>query len=94
MSRFHRLRHHALPRRIRWRILNRADFCCEKCGRRGRALEVDHVIPLSEGGTSDPDNLQALCRDCHLAKTRRENGGARGANEWEAFARRRRQRSA
>ena len=36
--------------------------------------EVDHVQPLQWGG--DPwalDNLQVLCRGCHIEKTRREN---------------------
>lgn len=37
-------------------------------------LEVDHVVPLVAGGAVyDPDNLQALCRDCHIAKTAAEN---------------------
>jgi 5-methylcytosine-specific restriction protein A len=33
---------------------------------------LDHTIPLEEGGTNDPDNLQGLCHDCHDAKTERE----------------------
>ena len=32
-------------------------------------LEVDHKIPLSDGGTNDIDNLWLLCRDCHKKKT-------------------------
>jgi len=33
-------------------------------------LEVDHIIPLHQGGAAvDLDNLQTLCRDCHLAKS-------------------------
>ena len=37
-------------------------------------MEVDHVIPLDKGGDPwDLANLQALCRDCHIKKTRREN---------------------
>lgn len=43
-----------------------------KCGH--IAEEVDHILPLADGG--DPyrfDNLQSLCRECHFAKTREEN---------------------
>lgn len=29
---------------------------------------VDHVIPRSEGGSDDPDNLQAAHRGCNQAK--------------------------
>ena len=32
---------------------------CSKCGKAGR-LEVHHIIPISEGGTNDPENL------CHV----------------------------
>ncbi|MDH0049642.1 HNH endonuclease [Comamonas terrigena] len=48
---------------------------CVECKRRGevRLWDVlDHVIPLEEGGTNDPGNLQGLCHDCHGAKTERE----------------------
>ena len=39
-------------------------------------MEVDHVRPLAdhpEQDPFDPAGLQALCRGCHIAKTRREN---------------------
>ena len=32
----------------------------------------DHVIPLAEGGLEQEDNIQALCRPCHQAKTEQE----------------------
>lgn len=31
-------------------------------------LEVDHIIPISRGGLSEPDNLQTLCWRCNRAK--------------------------
>jgi len=41
------------------------------------------VVPVWEGGTDDPSNLQAINRDCHRAKTvaeaaRRLQAGAGG----------------
>lgn len=59
-----------------WRILRlqcfqRDDYACCECGSRAR-LECDHVIPVDAGGTDDLANLQTLCRDCHIVKTRRE----------------------
>jgi 5-methylcytosine-specific restriction endonuclease McrA len=35
-------------------------------------LEVDHRLPLSEGGDNALDNLWLLCVDCHKAKTSAE----------------------
>jgi hypothetical protein len=45
---------------------------CEMCGRTpaedGVKLHVDHKIPREWGGTSDVDNLQALCSECNEGK--------------------------
>ena len=70
------LAHRKLNRR-RWALLRRTvlddeHWTCRKCRRYGN--EVDHVIPLEQSG--DPwsrENLQVLCRDCHVDKTRTEN---------------------
>jgi len=43
---------------------------CAECDE--PATEVDHILPISEGGTNDIGNLQALCETCHAAKTRNE----------------------
>ena len=40
---------------------------CRSCG--APATDVDHIIPLANGGTSDRSNLQALCGPCHWSKT-------------------------
>ena len=64
----------------RWQAVRRATllrdrYRCRVCLRAGR-LEVDHIVPVYRGGAAyDPANLQTLCRDCHIEKTRRENRG-------------------
>jgi 5-methylcytosine-specific restriction enzyme A len=53
---------------------------CENCGER-LASEVDHRIPLSQGG--DPyalTNCSPLCGPCHWRKTARENAARGGLN--------------
>lgn len=41
--------------------------------------EVDHIIPLSEGGTDDPSNMQLLTKKQHAIKTARERAGRSSA---------------
>lgn len=37
------------------------------------SYEIDHIIPLYQGGSNDISNLQALCRNCHGKKTLNDN---------------------
>ncbi|HHL41508.1 MAG TPA: HNH endonuclease [Candidatus Bathyarchaeota archaeon] len=34
------------------------------------SFEMDHLVPFSERGDTKCSNLQALCKACHLEKTR------------------------
>ncbi len=60
-------------RKFRAWFLSLHPFCSvEGCGQ--PATEVDHIIPLENGGAHlDPTNSQSLCKPCHSAKTYREN---------------------
>lgn len=41
-------------------------------------IEVDHILAISKGGQSlGLDNHQAICFDCHKAKTKIDNSGPR-----------------
>ena len=79
MSRHHARIPSAVWARLRRTVLVRDGYRCQACGRAGR-LEVDHIVPLANGGAAtDLENLQALCgRPCHrdktLAETRRPLG--------------------
>jgi 5-methylcytosine-specific restriction endonuclease McrA len=60
---------------IRRRQLARVPLC-QGCPGTVPAVEVDHVVPLSQGGSKrDPANLQSLCRACHATKTSEEKYG-------------------
>jgi 5-methylcytosine-specific restriction protein A len=64
-------------RRLRRGILKRDNYTCHVCGQPG-ADEVDHLVPLSEGGTDHPSNLAAIHRTpCHAAKSSAEGNKAR-----------------
>ncbi len=41
---------------------------CEMCLKEGKASlteEVHHILPVSQGGRHNKENLMALCRSCH-----------------------------
>ena len=60
--------------RLRFRVLLRDNFRCQRCGRSpathaGVSLQVDHVRSWEKGGPTTYENLQALCADCNLGKS-------------------------
>lgn len=68
--------------RTRQRILRRDNGLCQVCLSRGQytpASQVDHITNKAAGGTDADDNLQAICRPCHRAKTAAEARQGRGA---------------
>lgn len=58
-------------------VASRDGARCRTCNTaRGRAfkwLHLDHILPLKDGGSSEPDNMQLLCPSCHTTKTSMEN---------------------
>jgi len=48
-------------------IKRKQGFRCAMCGQK-KKLSVDHIIPLSRGGSNFPENIQALCISCNVSK--------------------------
>ena len=48
-------------------LIERDGLTCAECGT-VENLTVDHILPLSKGGTDDLDNLRLLCRSCNSKK--------------------------
>jgi len=40
------------------------------------AVEIDHIVPLSRGGSNEPENLQGLCKACNNEKSDKLTGVA------------------
>lgn len=65
----------ARSERVRLYALRRAEGDCELCGAVAPFcvaegvgfLEVHHLFRLADGGPDDPDNVAALCPNCHRA---------------------------
>ncbi len=62
--------------RMRVDVLRRDGYRCQMCGRQAADVEmhVDHIVPVSRGGTTEISNLQTLCIDCNLGKSNRFSG--------------------
>ena len=56
--------------RTRFEVFKRDNFTCRYCGRLSPevVLEVDHIIPVCEGGIDDPINLAVSCWECNRGK--------------------------
>jgi 5-methylcytosine-specific restriction endonuclease McrA len=61
-------------------LLDRDNWTCQCCGIKVHdrstgdwnthdKANIDHIIPISRGGNSEPNNLQILCRTCNLSKS-------------------------
>ena len=62
-----------LPPELRMRILRDTGYRCAHCNillknTREDDFSIEHVVPLRKGGSNNPRNLIALCKDCNEAK--------------------------
>ena len=56
---------------------------CFNCGSLNR-IEIEHIIPISRGGTHSIGNLMALCKSCNASK------GNKTFTEWKMAKRKKR----
>ena len=67
---------------IRARWMREHPLCC-RCEARGYArpaTQLDHIVPLIDGGKDDESNYQSLCDECHKVKTADEAKGRGGSS--------------
>lgn len=66
----------AIGKRLRFEIFKRDSFACAYCGRTPPSvtLQVDHIHPVSKGGTDDEENLITACFECNNGKSNIELG--------------------
>lgn len=53
-----------IPKNIKYDVMKRDNFICVKC-KSNKELTIDHITPVSKGGTNDLNNLRTLCFDCN-----------------------------
>lgn len=60
-----------LSKRTRFEVFKRDAFTCQYCGAKAPdvVLHVDHIQPVSAGGTNDLLNLVTACQGCNAGKS-------------------------
>ncbi len=61
----------AIDAKLRYAVLHRDGSKCQRCGRTpadGVKLVIDHKVPVDWGGSTELDNLWALCTECNGGK--------------------------
>jgi HNH endonuclease len=60
-----------IVRIVEERAAGRCEYCRMHQDLQGATFHVEHIVPTSKGGRSDPENLAWACRGCNLAKSNR-----------------------
>ena len=60
-----------IPVKLRRALEARFPTCGAPSCANDRALEIDHVVPIEDGGPTSLDNTWRLCRHHHMLKTHR-----------------------
>ena len=73
----------AIPPLLRQLIIERDEHCCVHCGATelDAIFQIDHLLPVTRGGTNEPHNLVTACRWCNARK------GNMTLDEWDAYER-------
>lgn len=68
----------ATSKTLRFEIFKRDQFMCRYCGRTPpeAVLEVDHVIPVVDGGPTEEENLVTSCFECNRGKGKTSLGAS------------------
>jgi 5-methylcytosine-specific restriction endonuclease McrA len=67
---------------LRMRVIKRDGKTCAYCNKKltRSQISVDHITPVSKGGTNDLSNLAISCRECNSSKS------GKMISEWRGVA--------
>jgi 5-methylcytosine-specific restriction enzyme A len=81
------MKRRSISQRERLLIFNQARGICHICGGKigvGEAWDVEHVVPLAQGGEDGGDNIRPAHVKCHRAKTAKDATDTAEAKRREA----------
>jgi len=61
-----------IPIDARKYVFERNNYQCQSCHKidlTAKSLQIDHIIPLAQGGANDLSNFQTLCAKCNREKS-------------------------
>jgi 5-methylcytosine-specific restriction protein A len=61
-----------IPPEVKKYVFERNGYQCQSCQEidlSAKKLQVDHIIPLKQGGANDFSNFQTLCAKCNREKS-------------------------
>ncbi len=65
-------------KKVKFELAKLADFRCEYCKSPERfapqTFSLDHILPVSKGGSDEFDNLAFACQGCNGSKLNRTHG--------------------
>lgn len=66
-----KMKRKAISLKVRFEVFKRDKFTCQYCGARAphARLEIDHRVPVCDGGGDEIDNLTAACQPCNAGKS-------------------------
>ena len=85
MNTFSKEQRQLMTSKLRKKIKERDNYTCCHCGNSiwkepNLLLEVDHIVPVADGGYTVEDNLQTLCWVCNRHKSKKSNDDIKMAN--------------
>jgi DnaD/phage-associated family protein len=85
-----------ISKSLRFDVFQRDGHTCQYCGRKPPdvELEIDHLLPVAEGGTDEFDNLVTSCFDCNRGKSAKiiqDHTGGYSKDEWRDIIKEKRQ---
>lgn len=61
----------SISKKLRFEVFKRDNFICQYCGNKppNVMLEIDHIKPVSKGGSNNINNLITSCFNCNRGKS-------------------------
>lgn len=61
----------SISKRVRFSVFARDGFACRYCGATSEKVQLvlDHIEPVSKGGSDEPENLVTACEPCNAGKS-------------------------
>jgi hypothetical protein len=58
-----------LDQKVRERAARRCEYCRMHQSLQGATFHIEHIVPVSRGGLTAPENLALACPSCNLQKS-------------------------